>query len=307
VRAASLPTALPVAAAAFALVAAVLAPLAVPSAALAERWLRPVPGEVARPFGYDRGAPFAAGAHRGADLAAPAGAAVRAACAGRVIHAGVVAGHDVVASVRCRSWRVSYLPLASVSVRAGVFIRTGAAIGTLAGGHGGLHVGIRREGDPFGYEDPMALLPPPGRPFTPVGRPSLRRPVARFRLPRPATRPAVPWPVAGRRAPWPEPRPAGPPLSSPVPWPVAGRRAPWPEPRPAGPPLSSPAPWPVAGHRAPWREPRPAGRPLSSPAPWPVWVGLGLLLSGAAGSGTIAMRRRIARGRANAAPSMQVG
>ena len=34
------------------LVAVVLAPLAVPSTALAERWLRPVPGEVARSFSY---------------------------------------------------------------------------------------------------------------------------------------------------------------------------------------------------------------------------------------------------------------
>ena len=58
-RAISLPTALPVAAAALALVAAVLAPLAVPSTALAERWQRPVPGEVARPFSYSRAAPFA--------------------------------------------------------------------------------------------------------------------------------------------------------------------------------------------------------------------------------------------------------
>ena len=59
--------------------AAVLAPLAVPSTALAERWLRPVPGEVARPFSYARTTPFVAGAHRGADLAAAPGTIVRAA------------------------------------------------------------------------------------------------------------------------------------------------------------------------------------------------------------------------------------
>ncbi len=207
-RATSLPIALPVAAAALTLVVAALAPLAVPSTALAERWLRPVPGEVARSFAYARGAPFAAGAHRGADLAAPPGTAVRAACAGRVVHAGAVAGRDKVVSMTCGTRRVSYLPLAAVAVRAGARIRAGAPVGTVAPGHGGLHLGVRREGDPFGYEDPLTLLAAPPRPFAPAPAPPAPR------APRPA---ATPW-SAPRPLP-PGPLPAG--RASPLaPWPV---------------------------------------------------------------------------------------
>ena len=208
--------------------AAALAPLAVPSTAVAERWLRPVPGEVARAFAYDRAAPFTAGAHRGADLAAPPGTAVRAACAGRVVHAGPVAGRDRVVSMSCGGRRVSYLPLATVSVEEDTVLRAGATIGTVAPGHGGLHVGVRRESDPFGYEDPMALLPAPDRPFTPAPIP---------KPPRAAPRPAAP-----RSAPLPRvaPRPAAP-RSSPLP--SVRRVAPRPIARPA--PASSPVPWPV--------------------------------------------------------------
>lgn len=242
--------------------AAVLAPLAVPSTALAERWLRPVPGEVARSFSYDRAAPFTAGAHRGADLAAPPGTAVRAACAGRVIHAGPIAGRDRVVSMSCGGRRVSYLPLATVTVAEDAVLRAGAPIGTVAPGHGGLHVGVRRESDPFGYEDPMALLPPPDRPFTPAPRP---------KPPRAAPRPALP-PLSPPRA---APRPALP-RSSPLP----------------STPRAAPRP-----HVAPPPAARPA--PASSPAPWPVWGGLAALVCGAAGSGTVAVRRRrIARARA---------
>jgi murein DD-endopeptidase MepM/ murein hydrolase activator NlpD len=225
-------------------VAAVLAPLAVPSTALAERWLRPVSGEVARPFTYDRGAPFAAGAHRGADLAARPGTAVHSACSGRVVHAGAVVGRDQVVSVRCGARRVSYLPLATVAVAAGARIRAGASIGALAAGHGGLHFGVRREGDPFGYEDPMTLLPAPGTPFPPAPRGTTPRGT--------------------------NPRPAVPRVSAPRP---APQRAPRLSPQPAPRPLAGPA-------------------PPSSPVPWPVWAGLAFVLSGAAGSGTVALRRR---------------
>jgi hypothetical protein len=266
VRAISLPTALPVAAAALALVAAALAPLAAPSTALAERWLRPVPGAVARPFSYSTDAPFVRGAHRGADLAARPGATVRAACSGRVVYAGAVPGGDRVVSVRCGDRRVSYLPLAAVAVRADATINAGAPIGTVAPGHGGLHVGVRREGDPFGYQDPMALLPPPDRPFTPVPPPGRRI------RPRRAPRGARPRAVLRLAMPMPDPRRALAPLASP----------------------------------ATLRRPL-AARPAASLAPWPVWAGLGAVLAGAAGSGAIALRRRVARSRSGSAPAVQAG
>jgi murein DD-endopeptidase MepM/ murein hydrolase activator NlpD len=247
VRATSPPTALPVAAAALALAAAFAVSLAVPTAALAQRWLRPVPGDVARPFSYERAAPFVAGSHRGVDLAAAPAAVVRAACPGRVIHVGAVAGRDQVVSMRCGGRRVSYLPLATVAVRAGATIGAGAPIGSVAPGHRGLHLGVRREGDPFGYEDPMALLPARERPIAPIPVATGRRPIARPATPRPAARPAMPRPAM--------PRPA------------------------ARPGVPRPLP----------RQPR-VRQP--SPAPLHVWVGLAAALCGAAGSGTLAVRRR---------------
>jgi murein DD-endopeptidase MepM/ murein hydrolase activator NlpD len=301
VRATSPPPALTVAAAI--LVAALLA-LAVPAAAKAERWLRPVPGDLARSFSYARATPFARGAHRGADLAARPGTPVRSACAGTVTHAGPVAGHGGVVSVRCGARRVSYLPLARVTVRAGAAIPAGAPIGTVAGGHGGLHFGVRREADRLGYEDPLSLLAPPARPRAPTpvavrrGRP---RPAPRTVRPVTAPRPAVPRPapvITGARRPAPRPAPVltGPsrpaPRSAPS---LTGRRrtAPRPAPRLTGrrreAPRSAP---PLIG-------PRLAASPLDVPpdrvAPWPVWAGLGLLLAGAAGSGTVVVRRRRAR------------
>jgi murein DD-endopeptidase MepM/ murein hydrolase activator NlpD len=217
VRAISLPTALPVAAAALALVAAGLAPLAVPSTALAERWLRPVPGEVARPFDYSRAAPFAGGAHRGVDLAAPPGTPVQAACAGHVVHAGPVAGPDEVVSVRCGDRRVSYLPLATTAVEAGETVAAGTRLGTLAPGHGGLHLGVRREHDHFGYIDPTPLLSSADRAPPPLAtsprRPVEPRPIATPAAPRAAPRPGA-WPAISTRP------LAGRPPPATVPWPV---------------------------------------------------------------------------------------
>ena len=187
VPATSPPAARSLAAAILPLVVAAVASLAVPSSALAARWLRPVPGEVARPFDYARATPFAAGAHRGVDLAAAPGSRVRAACAGVVTHAGPVPGGERAVSVRCDgSWRATFLPLARVAVAAGAAVRAGAALGTLAGGHGGLHLGVRREGDPFGYVDPLALLAPPTAPLRPpcgcrVRAPGRRRSRRRLR------------------------------------------------------------------------------------------------------------------------------
>ncbi|HEX6023370.1 MAG TPA: M23 family metallopeptidase, partial [Solirubrobacter sp.] len=122
----------------------------------------PVAGPVERPFAYGAN-PFLAGWHRGADFRAAPGAVVRAACAGRVVWAG----RDVV-TVRCGGYRVTHLPLARVLVARGARVRAGDRLGTLArpSDHAGLHLGVRRANDRFGYIDPVPLLtlPPRGVP-----------------------------------------------------------------------------------------------------------------------------------------------
>jgi murein DD-endopeptidase MepM/ murein hydrolase activator NlpD len=199
-RVTSLPAALSIAAGLAALVL-----LATPSSAGAGRWQRPVPGEVTRSFHYSPAAPFTAGSHRGADLAGTAGALVRAACTGRVVYAGPVPGGASAVSLRCGNRRVTHLPLRRAAVRAGVRVRAGARIGTLAGGHGGLHLGVRAAGDPFGYEDPLPLLPPPTRRVPPP-------PVAVPASPPTLRVPPPPVAVPARRAAEPA-RPLAPPLA----------------------------------------------------------------------------------------------
>src|SRR3954451_23973532 len=100
-------------------------------------WQRPVGGAVARPFSFARATPFRAGAHRGIDLSASPGALVRAACAGVV-----AAASWHVVTLRCGRWRVTALPLVSVSARVGERVRAGAALGRVGAmaGHTGLHV-----------------------------------------------------------------------------------------------------------------------------------------------------------------------
>lgn len=177
-------------------------------AASAQRWVRPVPGKVARPFklGAD---PFAGGQHRGVDLVAHAGTRVRSACSGVVTFAGVVPGMGRVASVRCGRWRVSYLPLATAFVRRGSVVAGQSRLGTVDTGHGGLHVGVRREGQRFGYIDPLSRFgadpPPPVAVRIPrIGpspRPQPSRPSPMLRpvsVPAPQARPEpalAPWPA----------------------------------------------------------------------------------------------------------------
>ena len=153
-------------------------------------WRPPVAGALTRPFTVSSN-PFAAGQHRGIDLAAAPGAAVRAPCAGRVVVAGRVGTSGGVVTLRCGHWRVTHLPLATITVRAGTPVTRGARLGTVArsaasavhtgtpfargarlgAGHAGLHLGVRREGERFGYVDPLRFLTPaPSTPLPPLGR-----------------------------------------------------------------------------------------------------------------------------------------
>ncbi len=130
-------------------------------------WRPPVAGDVTRAF--DLGAnPYEAGHHRGADFVAPPGTPVRSACAGRVAFAGSAGGHGVV-TVRCGRWRVTHLPLAAIVPREGTPLAAGDPLGVAARtpDHAGLHLGVRRVGDPFGYVDPLRFIAT--RPPVPVG------------------------------------------------------------------------------------------------------------------------------------------
>lgn len=98
--------------------------------------------------------------HRGVDLASSAGAMVRAAAAGVVVHAGTLAGRGVVSVAHTGQLRTTYEPV-TATVRVGDRVAAGDPIGTVEAGHPGcaqtacLHWGLRR-GDV--YLDPLALL-----------------------------------------------------------------------------------------------------------------------------------------------------
>jgi len=153
-----------------------------PAGAAEPVWVWPVDGdrEVVRTFAppakqYGPG-------HRGADLAAPEGSVVRAAGAGRVSYAGLLAGRGVVVVVH-GSLRTTYEPVDAV-VRVGQQVAAGAVIGMLAGGHAGcgrcLHWGLLRGEvylDPVQLvrRGPSRLLPVPAPAAEPAGRLALRR------------------------------------------------------------------------------------------------------------------------------------
>ncbi|MFI7605510.1 murein hydrolase activator EnvC family protein [Micromonospora sp. NPDC049366] len=98
--------------------------------------------------------------HRGVDLAAPAGATVRAAGAGTVLFAGPVAGRPVVTVGHTDGLRTTYEP-AHATVAVGASVTAGDPVGVLLAGHAGcpatacLHWGLRRGEE---YLDPLALL-----------------------------------------------------------------------------------------------------------------------------------------------------
>ncbi|MEV2242697.1 M23 family metallopeptidase [Micromonospora sp. NPDC049891] len=103
--------------------------------------------------------PWLAG-HRGIDLLAPADATIRAAGAGTILFAGMVADRPVVTVGHADGLRTTYEPV-QPAVTAGTAVSAGAPLGALLPGHAGcpaaacLHWGLRRGDD---YLDPLALL-----------------------------------------------------------------------------------------------------------------------------------------------------
>lgn len=123
-------------------------------------WVRPVPGPVVQPF--DPPAEEWSAGHRGVDLAAGAGTAVRAPAHGSVTFAGTVAGKPVVVVAHDDGLRSTFEPAVAVvprgtSAAAGDVVAQVEPTGT--GGHcapaGCLHWGVLR-GET--YLDPLLLL-----------------------------------------------------------------------------------------------------------------------------------------------------
>lgn len=129
-------------------------------------WPWPLLGEVITPYknGSDR---YAAGQHRGLDIAAPSGTQVRAIVDGRVTFAGTLPDGGVTVTVRSGdgAYLVSSLHLASRTVSRGATVAAGDSLGAV--GNTGkrsatqphLHLGVRRASD-RAYLDPMSMLGP---------------------------------------------------------------------------------------------------------------------------------------------------
>jgi Peptidase family M23 len=238
---------------------AFLALAAVLAAPAQAGWIWPVRGEVITPYrnGSD---PYAAGQHRGIDIAAAVGTTVVAAAGGEVRFAGTAGTSGLTVSVRTGDgYDTSYLHLSSIAVRAGVHVSGGARLGAV--GTTGersataphLHFGVREADSRYAYVDPLSLLPP-----APAAPPS--------EAPHPAPAPA-PAPLTPRPAP--APAPSGAPRPAPVPRPApAPRAAPAPSgaPRPAPVPRGAPRPLPAPG-LGPRAAPAPGGAPRVAPAP----------------------------------------
>jgi len=123
-------------------------------------WRWPLDGYPRVTRGFDPpDTPYGAG-HRGVDLAGAPGSPVRAAGAGRVGFAGVLAGRGVVTVLHPDGLKTTYEPVRAV-VHVGDAVSLGAVLGRLESGHPGcpvsacLHWGLLRG---TAYLDPLSLV-----------------------------------------------------------------------------------------------------------------------------------------------------
>ena len=140
-------------------------------------WTWPLAGDVLRPYSLGPD-PYAAGQHRGVDVAGDEGEAVRAPVAGVISFAGSVPGSGRTVTIQAEGYAISVTHLAAVAATKGPTIAEGAVIG-FAGLSGGsewpspyVHLGIRTSNAADGYVDPMTLLPPRAVLPPPAGDPA---------------------------------------------------------------------------------------------------------------------------------------
>jgi len=130
------------------------------STGAAVSYLLPVPGPARVVAPFDPPATRYGPGHRGVDLAVPRRGQVRAAAAGTVRFAGMVAGRGVVVIAHADGVVTEYEPVRP-AVGAGARVAAGAVVATVRGSHRMcapdrcLHWSARRAGN---YLDPMSLL-----------------------------------------------------------------------------------------------------------------------------------------------------
>ena len=137
--------------------------LALPPPAFAWTW--PVEGEILRPFALGDDV-YAAGQHRGIDIAAGTGVAVRAPAAGRITYAGTLPRYGKTLTIRTDDgYAVTLLHLGSLGVKRDAVVAEGDTVGTVGPSGEAAHdvpyvyLGVRRWADEHGYVDPLLLLP----------------------------------------------------------------------------------------------------------------------------------------------------
>ena len=176
-------------------------------------WVWPADGEVLR--GYAVGADkYAAGQHRGIDIAVGVAHSIRAPASGEVSFAGQVPTHGLtVTIVTADGFKASLTHLGTLRVRKGATVAEGDPIadpgptGDAEHAIPYVHLGIRVGED--AYVDPLGLLPSRSAPNPPPAPPTPPAPA-----PSPAAAPAPP-PAAEQSAPTPAAPEPSPPASEP--------------------------------------------------------------------------------------------
>lgn len=179
-------------------------------------WTWPVDGPMLRPFALGDD-PYAAGQHRGIDVAGAPGSPVRAPAAGTVRFAGTVPGGGRTVTLLTEDgYAVTLLHMGAIAVARSAPVAEGATVGTIGPSgdaeheQGYVHLGVRVAEDPNGYLDPLAFLPardvaPPPAPDAPDDPEPRVEPAP---APAPVTAPA---PGPGEEAPAPPVAPPAPP------------------------------------------------------------------------------------------------
>jgi hypothetical protein len=149
--------------------------LSLTSAPTARAWTWPVDGPILRPFVFG-GDPYAGDQHRGVDVGAAAGGAVRAPVGGVVSFSGTVPGGGIALTIRTLDgYSVTLVHVGASGVMKGALVAEGAHVAAV--GPSGdaefaepyVHLGVRLTADPNGYLDPLGFLP--ARPPAPTAPP----------------------------------------------------------------------------------------------------------------------------------------